>query len=116
MARRSEYKVLNMRVTPVARELIAGIANHMGVSQTAAFETIVRKAAREEGIILAGQPEERGARAVPTSVEAAMTNPPTMEQFYAAMARIKARGPLSHYGLHASDEDLTSEAMYADHD
>ncbi|MDR3708546.1 MAG: hypothetical protein P4L33_09605 [Capsulimonadaceae bacterium] len=104
MARRSEYKVLNMRVTPVARKLFAELAEHMGVSQTAAFETLVRKAAREEGLLPLPAAEPIDWSKYPE---------PTLEQFRNALKDIEAAAPL---GPSIPDEALTSDALYADHD
>jgi hypothetical protein len=40
---------------------------------------------------------------------------PTIEEFRQAMTDIEGMGPISKVGTGASDEDLTSEALYGDH-
>jgi antitoxin component of RelBE/YafQ-DinJ toxin-antitoxin module len=94
-----------MRVSPTARRLFAGIAERMGVSQTAAFETLIRRVAREEGLLPSHQP-----------VDWSSHPQPTLDEFRQAMKEIEAMGPMSASGVSIPDEELTSDALYRDHE
>jgi hypothetical protein len=117
MARTTEYKALNMRVTPLARQLFAEIADNMGLSQTAAFETLVREKARMDGLWPKNTQMETNpgfveAIAEPQLFDWSTVKNPSPEEYREIWKRIEAMGPI---GPSISDEALTSEAMYADH-
>ncbi|HEY3333130.1 MAG TPA: hypothetical protein VGK19_24060 [Capsulimonadaceae bacterium] len=115
MARRAEYKILNMRVTPVARQLFSQLAHNMGVSQTAAFETLVRRVAREDGISVApivdALDDDRSASRN-LSVLPANAKKRSIQDFDRVLKEIEADRPM---GRSMSDDELTRDALYRDH-
>jgi len=43
-------KAIGIRFTPVAKELVEGLAVHLGVTKTAVIEMAIREKAKKEGI------------------------------------------------------------------